>query len=159
MEGLLMIARRLRARRVVEVGHGRNLRYLKGLLEGGIDAWGVEIDARHVRRALEEGVPSVNVDAVEESRWVRRVLRPDLIYAVRPPVELATELIKRYPTVVLRMMGEERYELPKPSTRVGDWDLHTVLDLHTFEENRNGKDLNPRVRRCGSGLVPRGGTR
>ncbi|AAM02418.1 UPF0146 family protein [Methanopyrus kandleri] len=139
MEGLLTIVRRLRARRVVEVGHGRNLRYLKGLLKAGIDAWGVEIDVQHVRRALEEEVPSVNVDAVEKSRWVRRVLRPDLVYAVRPPVELAVGLIERYPTVALRMREEERHELPEPSIQIGDWDLHTVLDLHTFEEDRTVK--------------------
>ncbi|WP_456481571.1 UPF0146 family protein [Methanopyrus sp.] len=136
MEDLLTIVRLLRARRVVEVGHGRNLQYLKGLLKAGVDAWGVEVNVRHVRRALEEGVPSVNVDAVEKSRWVRRVLRPDLVYAVRPPVELATGMIERYPTVALKMREEERHELPEPSVRVGSWDLYVV---HTFEKKRTVK--------------------
>ncbi|WP_456454309.1 UPF0146 family protein [Methanopyrus sp.] len=134
MRDLLKIVSWLRARRVVEVGHGRNLRYLKELMKLGIDAYGVEIDIQHVRRALNEGIPSVNADAIKESRWILRTLRPDLVYAVRPPVELAVRLTERYPTVALKMMEEERYELPESLVRVGGWLLHCVRFSHFREK-------------------------
>jgi len=121
---LLRAVRELGASRVVEVGHGRNLRYLSFLREHGVDAVGVETRTEHVRRALARGLPSVNVDAVGESGWVRRVLRPDLVYSARPPVELALGLLREYSPVLLRMREEERWELPEPTRRLGPWDLY-----------------------------------
>ncbi|MEO2241033.1 MAG: UPF0146 family protein [Euryarchaeota archaeon] len=124
LRALLRIVRELRARRVVEVGHGRNLRYLSFLRERGVDVVGVEVRVEHVRRALDRGLPSVNADAVGASGWVKRALRPDLVYAVRPPVELALDLLREYSPVALRVRWEERGELPEPARRLGPWDLY-----------------------------------
>ncbi|GEM_PF-3454884 len=124
---LLTIAKLLGATTVIEIGHGRNLRYMKALTEAGLEVLGVEKDPSSVRSAETLGLTSITADAITEAERILRTHNPDLVYSVRPPYELASDIVKVYapkvPVTLKPMTGEEG-DLPTPDIVKGRWYLY-----------------------------------
>ncbi len=127
VETLLRIVTALGARRIVEVGHGANLRYMKKLSDAGLEVIGVEKNPVHSEKAEREGLETITADAVSEAENIVRAFRPDLVYSVRPPYELALSLLETYATEVplaIRPLSGEEPELPSPDVSKGRWFLY-----------------------------------
>ncbi len=127
VEPLLTITKLLDATTVIEIGHGRNLRYMKALTEAGFEVIGMEKDPSSVKAAETEDIPSITADAITDAHTILKTYDPDLVYSVRPPYELALDIVKIYapkvPVALKPMTGEEG-DLPNPDAVEGRWYLY-----------------------------------